>query len=290
MSGLSTQHCQICKRSNRTLHWHNDADNSNIWVYCVGKCQRGYGLRDYCHIAGIDLNEFLKSDFNFTDATSNEVSKLDWPTSYISLSDPRATKGVEYIKSRGLELRGDIYFDMDKEAIVFPYYWNNYFVGAQTRLIEPWIKDDGDVVKMLTLPGSRTGLLFYNWNQEAFITEVKGIVVCEGAFNTLALQQSLDKMYGGVLKNPWKVVASSGCGTTSHQMDKLKELKEAGIKIVCAFDSDEPGLEGLKKLIKENAVTHYALVDDTELDWNDILKREGHSGLGRYFLNAIKKM
>lgn len=287
---MNTKKCLICKRSNNTLHWHTDSDNGNIWVWCNGRCQRGYGLREYCHVAGVDLNDFLKQDFDFTEAAPNEVSRLDWPNSYIPLSDPRAEEGVAYIKGRGLQPKGDMYYDLKGKSIVFPYYFGSTFVGAQLRLLEPWVNEKGDTVKMLTLPGSRTGLLFYNWNQEAFITEVKGIVLCEGAFNVLSLQQSLDKLYGGVLKNPWKIVATSGCGTTQHQKDKIKELKEAGIKVVCAFDSDEPGIEGLKKLKEEHLLTHYALVDDTNLDWNDKLKELGNIDLAQYFLSRIKKI
>lgn len=287
---MNTKQCLICQRPNNTLHWHTDAETGNIWVYCVGKCQRGYGLREYCHLGGVDLNEFLKGDFDFTEAPSNEVSRLEWPSTYIPMSDPRAEEGVAYIKSRGLELKGDMYFDMKQKAIVFPYYFGSTFVGAQSRLIEPWVNSEDEEVKMLTMPGSRLGLLFYNWNQEAFITEVKGLIVCEGAFNVLAIQQSLDKMYGGVTKNPWKIVATSGCGSTAHQIEKIKSLKDAGIKVVVAFDSDEPGLKGLKKFIKEEAVTHHALVDDDELDWNDKLIELGHEGLAQYFLSRIKKV
>ena len=287
---MNNKQCLICKRSNNTLHWHKDAETGNIWVYCVGKCQRGYGLRDYCHTAGVNLNDFLKGDFDFTEAKPNEVSRLEWPSYYIPMSDPRAEEGVAYVKSRSLDLKGDMYFDLKQKSIVFPYYYGGTFVGAQLRLLNPWVNEDGDEVKVLTMPGSRLGLLFYNWNQEAFITEIKGVVVCEGAFNVLALQQSLDKMYGGVIKNPWKVVATSGCGTTSHQIDRLKELKDAGIKVVCAFDSDESGLKGLKKLIKEEAVTHYALCDDTKIDWNDKLQELGHEGLSKYFLSRIKRV
>ena len=104
MSGLSTKHCRICKQSQNTLHWHTDKENGAIWVYCVGKCQRGYGLRDYCYTAGIDLTDFLKGDFSFQEAKPNEVNKLDWPAHYIPMSDPRATKGKEYFKSSGLSL------------------------------------------------------------------------------------------------------------------------------------------------------------------------------------------
>jgi len=285
---FNTKQCLICKRSNNTIHFHKNSETEEIWLWCNGTCQRGYGLREYCYIAGIDLNAFLKADFDFTEAAPNEVSRLDWPSNFIPLSDPRAEAGVAYIKSRGLSLKGDMYFDLKQKSIVLPYYYGSTFVGAQTRLIEPWVKESGETIKVLTLPGSRTGLLFYNWNQEAFLTEIKGVVVCEGAFNTLALQQSLDIMYGGILKNPWKVMATSGCGTTTHQMDKLKELKEADIKIVCAFDSDSPGLEGLKKMINANVATHYALVEDVSFDWNDKLQELGHKELAKYFLSRIK--
>lgn len=286
---ISTKHCLICRRPNETLHWHIDQDNGGIWVYCVGSCQRGYSLRSYCHTAGVNLNDFLKGNFDFQEAKPNEVSKLDWPAHFIPMSDPRAEKGREYVKGRGLELKGDMYYDTEREAIVFPYYYENVFVGAQTRLITPWERD-GQTVKVLTLPGTRLGLVFYNWNQSPFVTDIKGLILCEGAFNTLAIQQSLDKMYGGTIKNPWKVVATSGCGTTQHQIDKIKELKEAGIKIVCAFDSDEAGLKGLGKLKKVEAITHYALVEDTTMDWNDVLRESSLEETAKIFMKRITKI
>ena len=285
---METKKCLICKKHNDTLHWHTDAENGSIWVWCNGPCGRGYSLRDYCYTAGLDLTEFLKGDFAFQEAKPNEVSRLDWPAHFIPLSDPRAEKGVKYIKDRGLKLRGDMYYDSEREAIVFPYYYENVFVGAQTRLITPWNRD-GEEVKVLTLPGTRLGLVFYNWNQQTFVTNIKGIVLCEGAFNVLAIQQSLDELYGGVLKNPWKVVATSGCGTTKHQKEKIKELKEAGMKVVCAFDSDEPGLKGLSKLKSEELITHYALVEDTAMDWNDMLVEKGED-FAQFFLKSIIKI
>lgn len=284
---MNSKKCLICKKNNDTIYWHTDDDTGAIWCWC-NSCGRGYSLRDYCYTAGIDLNEFLKCDFDFAHAQPNEVTKLDWPAHYIPLSDPRAERGREYIKSRGLDLKGDMYYDTDKEAIVFPYYYESVFVGAQIRLIEPW-DNNGDEVKMLTMPGTRLGLVFYNWNQNPFVTNVKGVVLCEGAFNVLSIQQSLDKLYGGPLKNPWKAIATSGCGTTKHQIDKIRELKEAGIKIVCAFDSDEPGLKGLSKLRKEDVITHYALVDDTDKDWNDVLKEKGEE-FALFFLKSITKI
>jgi hypothetical protein len=284
---MNTKKCLVCKRSNDTVYWHSDEDTGAIWCWCTGRCQRGYSLREYCHVAGIDLNEFLQGDFDMTKATPNEVSRLDWQPQYVALSDPRASKGVEYVRARGLDPKGDMYYDIDREGIVFPYYFDSVYVGSQTRLIEPWTRD-GETVKMLTQPGTRLGLVFYNWNQLPFVTNIRGVIVCEGAFNAISLQQSLDALYGGVLKNPWKAVATSGCGTTEHQIEKLKELKDAGIKIVCAFDSDEPGLKGLSKLSRSGAVTHYAITGDTEIDWNDLLRREGHRDTATEFLRTVK--
>lgn len=284
---FNVKKCLICKRPNNCLHWHSDVDTGEIWVWCIGRCQRGYSLRSYCHTAGIDLKSFLENDFDFEQEKPNEVSKLDWPNNYISLSDPRAEKGIEYIKSRGLEPKGDMYFDLEYEAIVFPYYYHNTFAGAQLRLIEPWLRD-GEKVKILTMPGTRLGLLFYNWNQTNFLSNIKALIVCEGSFNAISIQNSLNSIYGGILKNPFKVIATSGCGTTKHQIDKLKELKDAGKKIIVAFDSDEPGLKGLNKLVREEVATHYCLTGETDKDWNDILKENGSRYLAEFVLKNIK--
>lgn len=288
MKAMNNKKCLICKKSNDTIYHHVDKDTGEIWLYCTGVCQRGYSLRSYCYTAGIDLKEYLKGDFDLIEARPNEVNRLDWPQHFIPMSDPRAKKGVDYVMARGLSLKGDMYYDMEREAIVFPYYFENVFVGAQTRLIKPW-EIEQSKVKMLTLPGTRLGLVFYNWNQSPFVTNIKGIILCEGAFNVLAIQQSLDNLYGGILKNPWKVMATSGCGTTKHQIQKIKELKEAGMKVVCAFDSDEPGLKGLSKLRKADVITHYALVEDTAMDWNDMLI-ETSNDFAKYFLNRITKI
>lgn len=287
---MNNKKCLICKRPNDTIHYHTDPDTGEIWLWCNGKCQRGYGIRQYCHLAGVDLVEFLKGDFDFQEAPPNEVNKLDWPQTYISLSDPRAKKGVDYIKSRGLDLKGDMYYDTEREAIVFPVYYSSVFVGAQTRLLEPWINEEGDEIKMLTLPGTRLGLVFYGWNQDPFVTNVKAIVVCEGAINALSIQQSLDKVYGGVLKNPFKVVATSGCGTTQHQLDKLREFKDAGKKIIVAFDSDEPGLKGVKKFIDSGVATHHALTGDTAMDWNDVLQDVGFEVCAKRFMQSVQEV
>jgi hypothetical protein len=287
---ISTKKCLVCNkgRKNDTLYWHKD-DQGSIWCWC-NKCDRGYSIHSYCAAAGISLSEFLKGDFSFQESRPNEVRKMDWPSWFVPLHDMRATKGVEYVKSRGLSLEGDMYYDIDAEGIIFPYYFGNHFVGAQTRFITPRVHEDGDVQKMDTLPGSRLGLVFYGWNQERFMGDVKGVIVTEGSFNALAISQALSKIYGGIARSPWRAIACSGSGATQHHTESLKELKEAGLKIVCAPDSDEAGLKMLAKFNEHNAATHYVLTMDAAKDWNDLLKDMGHEEFSKYFLKNIKKI
>jgi hypothetical protein len=284
-----SEFCLICNKNRKTLYWHVDNDNGSMWCWCCS-CQRGYSLREYTHKAGIDLAEFLSGDFDFEEAKSNEITKIDWPSNFVSLTDGRATKGLDYIKSRGLDLDGDMYYDFEHNGIVLPYYYESMFAGAQIRLIEPWEGKDGKLTKMLTVPGTRLGLLFFGYSQAPFFTKIKGVVVCEGAFNALALQQSLNKTYGGISKNPFRVVATSGCKVTDHQADKLLELKDAGYKIIMAYDSDEAGLEGLSKAVEKNIPTNYCLTGDSDKDWNDLLLEIGHSSLAKFFVSNIKSI
>lgn len=284
--------CLICKggKKNDCLYWHKDTETNDIWCWCSGKCQRGYSLQQYCHLAGISVSDFLQGDFEFQEAKPNEVQAMEWPYNFIPLSDPRAIKGVEYIKGRGLTLEGDLYYDIDNEGIVFPYYFGSHFCGAQVRFIEPRVKEDGDEWKITTLPGTRLGLLFGMWNQEKFLTDIKGVVVCEGYFNALSLQQAFNSCYGGIASNPWKFIAASGSGLTAHQAETLKDLKDKGYKIICASDSDEAGLKMVCKMKEKECVTHYSLTGDSEKDWNDILRELGHKELASIFLKNISKI
>jgi hypothetical protein len=286
---INTKKCLICNggRKNDTLYWHLDPETSDIWCWC-NKCGRGYSIYSYCHQAGISLNEFLKGDFDFIESKSNEVTKMEWPSTFITLSDPRAKEGVEYIKSRGLTLDGDMYYDVERKGIVFPYYVNNVFVGAQTRLLQPFLDKDGELRKIDTMYGTRLGLVFGLWNQDKFFTDIKIVGVCEGYFNALALQQAFNCLYGGIVNNPWKFICTSGAGITNHQKETLKELKEQGIKIVSALDSDEAGLKGLIKLKDAEAITHYALTSDNTKDWNDLLQQYGHKRLAEWFIRHMK--
>src|ERR1035437_2166846 len=274
------RYCLICKPHNRTLYWHKNPENhpkdpGGIWGFC-NKCNRGYSLEYYCHKAGITLTDFLSGDFSYEEARPNEVTAMNWPSNFIPMSDPRANPGVEYVKSRGLNLDGDLYYDMDDEGIVFPYYFGSHFCGAQIRFLKERVREDGSAWKITTLPGTRLGLLFGMWNQDSFLTDIKGVVVCEGYFNALALQQAFNISYGGISHNPWKFIASSGSGISDHQAETLKELKEKGYKVICAGDTDEAGFKMCQKLKDKECITHYAFTADSERDWNDILKEGTH--------------
>jgi hypothetical protein len=278
--------CLICRPKNRTLYWHTDADSKEIWCFC-NKCDRGYSLKDYCYKAGVDPKDFLQGDFQYEEAKPNEVTVQQWPSRFIPLSDPRSQPGVDYVKSRGLTLDGDMYYDIDRNGIVFPYYFDNHFCGAQTRFIVPRKLEDGEEQKVDTLPGTRLGLLFYGWNQGRFMGNVKGVVVTEGAFNALSITQALNVAYGGISRNPWRAIACSGSGATEHQKEAIKELKEQGLKIVIAPDFDAAGSKMLKKYLEAECATHMALTLDPEKDWNDKMRQLGHKEFAKYFISSI---
>ena len=286
---MSTQNkrCLICQPRNDTLYFHQDPETKDIWLYC-NKCQRGYSLQHYCHLAGISLSEFLKGDFDFQESAPNEVRAMVWPKTFVPLSDPRAQPGVDYVKSRGLTLDGDIYYDLEQEGIVFPMYFSSHYVGGQVRFIKPRVQEDGDEWKITTVEGTRLGLLFGLWNQDKFITDVKAVVVCEGYFNALSLQQAFNLRYGGVANNPWKFVCLSGSGLTDHQAETLKELRDNGYKVIAAGDTDEAGYKLMNKLLNKQCITHFAFTDDETKDWNDFLREMGHKELAAYFLSRVR--
>lgn len=288
---IDTKKCLICKdgKKNNCLHHHKDSETDERWIWCQGKCQRGYSLRSYCWEAGIDFSDYLNGDFDVKEAPPNEVSVMSWPARFIPLSDTRATAGVDYIRSRGLTPEGDMYYDVDRNGIVFPYYFENNFCGAQTRFVVPRVHPDGEVQKMDTLPGTRLGLLFYGWNQSRFIGNVKSVIVTEGAFNAIALNQALNVAYGGINNNPWRAISCSGAGATQHHKETLKELKEQGLKIVIAPDTDDAGMKMLKKFKDASSATHYALTGHTE-DWNDMARDLGKQEFAKFFISAVRNI
>lgn len=282
------RYCLVCLPRNRTIYFHQNEDGK-VWLFC-NKCDRGYSLEQYCEIADIDLTEFLTGDFHMQEAKPDEVQAMAWPSTFIPLSDPRAARGVEYVKSRGLKPDGDMYYDMKEDGVVFPYYVDNHFCGAQVRFVDVRIDEDGKEWKITTLPGTRLGLLFGMWNQAKLFPNIKAVVVCEGYFNALALQQAFNTKYGGISNNPWKCIALSGSSVSEHQAESLKDLKDQGYKVIAAPDTDGAGLKMLAKMKEKDCITHYSLTNDTEKDWNNLLQDIGHDELAKFFMKSIRSI
>lgn len=298
LMALGTKKCLVCfeqsgKIRNDTLYWHEDSESKGkgvgIWTWC-NRCERGYSIEEYCAKAGLSLSEFLKQDFNIKESKPNEVQKIEWPRAFIPLFDDRASKGVEYLESRGIAPDDNLFYDMGREGIVFPYYFDQVFCGAQVRLIKPWTYKDGVERKIDTVPGTRVGLLFYNWNQQNLPSHIKGIIITEGAFNALSIQQALNTTYGGFLKNPFKCVALSGSGVSMHHLEQLGELKLQGYKIICAPDYDDAGHKMMKKFVDSGVATHSCLTEDAKKDWNDIAQTMSSEEFARWFIGRIKRV
>ena len=266
--------CLICKgnKGNECLYAHKDPDTGEIWLWCQGKCKRGYSLYEYCSLSGITLKDFLKSNLSFKDAEEMEVSAMSWPRFFHALSDPKALRGVSYLSSRGLINPPDMYYDSERDGIVLPYYFQNTFVGAQIRFLEPRKDEDGNDWKITTLPGTRLGYLFWGWTQQPLGTNTRYLVVAEGAINAASLQQALNAKYGNLLKNPYRCISTSGASISKYHSEKLKELIDSGIKVIAAFDNDDAGLKAFDKMATTGACTHYSFVKDEGKDWNDLLR------------------
>jgi len=291
MSGFNYKSCLICKGGvkNDCLYFHKDLETGDIWLWCQGKCQRGYHLFDYCHRAGLSVRDFLKLRIDFEEAKPNEVNAMGWPRSFLNLSDPKSRSGVEYLSTRGLDPTPDMFFDSENNGVVLAYYMDSTFVGAQVRFIEPRYLEDGSPWKITTLPGTRLGYLFWGWSQNPLPPQVKYLVVTEGAFNAAALQQALNTQYGGILTNPYRCIATSGSGVSQYQRDKLKDVLETGVKVIAAPDSDDAGLKMLEKMQQSASCSHYALVAENGKDWNDLLIKLGDIQLAKYFVSRLRK-
>jgi 5S rRNA maturation endonuclease (ribonuclease M5) len=291
MSGFNYKSCLICKGGvkNDCLYYHKDSETGDIWLWCQGKCQRGYHLFDYCYKSGLSVKDFLNLNINFEEARLNEVNAMGWPKSFLNLSDPKSSKGVAYLKSRGLEPAPDMYYDSESDGIVLAYYMQSSFVGAQVRFIEPKTLEDGSSWKITTMPGTRLGYLFWGWSQNPLPPQVKYVVVTEGAFNAATLQQCLNKKYGSILSNPYRCIAASGSGASAFQKEKLKELVDNGIKVIIAADNDDAGMKMLEKLQHFGSCTHYAISPEDGLDWNDLLVKYSQEDLLRIFLKQLRR-
>lgn len=283
--------CLICKSltANDTLHWHKDPDTEEIWVWCQGKCKRGYSIYEYCYQAGLSVKELLDLGLNFIEAPEAEVSAMEWSRHFLHLGDQRAKLGLDYLRSRGLRPASDMYYDSSREGIVFAYYYENTFVGAQIRFLVDKVTEDGDPWKITTLPGTRLGYLFWGWSQNPLSSSVKYLVLTEGAFNAASIQQSLNDHYGNLLQNPYRCIATSGSGISKYHIDQLKTLIDNGMKIIASPDSDEAGLKMLNKIQLNGACTHYSLVSKDGVDWNDLLKHNDEKFVAQEFLSQITR-
>jgi DNA primase len=284
-----SKNCLICVDGRRpTLKWFVFKENTTrIFVHCIAHCKRTYSIEEYVATAGLTMTEFLQTygkNLNVDVIDSDELSKLDWPSFWLSIHDPLSKKGQEYLLSRGLTLQGGFAYDVSREAIVIPFYYGDQLVGAQLRFIVPRVYEDGYEQKIDTVPGSRLGKLFYGWNQKALNSGCKMLVVVEGAFDAAALQQNLSSGANPAIR----FVAVSGSNLSDHQIEQISKVKLSGIKTVLAPDCDEAGIQMIKKYKDVGCFTHVSITGDSKLDWNSFLKQRGKAALRKAFLENIR--
>ena len=285
---VNTKHCLVCKQARPVLYWHEE-ESGDIWCWCCS-CGKSYSLWEYCKLSGISPKELGKSEFAFEKGTPGEVQRIGWPAHFYEITHPKATVGADFVKSRGIRLEGDMYYDADYNGIAFPLYFEGYFCGAQIRLIEPWkVKGSTKKIKMITIPGTKSSLLMYNWDQAPFNRPYRGIIITEGAFDCLAIEQSLNDQYGP-FKNPWKVMAMNGSACSDHHLKTIKGLKDAGMTVVLAADYDKAGFKMMAEYKKADAITHIATTEEHKVDWNDKLKELGSKEFARFFIKRIAKI
>jgi DNA primase len=245
-------------------------------------------LHDYCEITGVSMptqDEIDKIANNILE-DSRDLQKMNWPVNFIPLWDKRSASGVEYINSRGLQPGNDMYYDIDRKGIVFPYYYDSTCVGAQIRFIDP----QPNKTKITTVPGTKLGKLFYSWNQSNLPSYTRYIIVTEGAFNSIAIQQVLNRHYKTALKNPYRAIAASGSSIGKHRAEILKELIEEDFKIILAADSDEAGIRMFEKAVDMRCITHVTETGKSSNDWNDLLINSDDDELLEKLLGNLRKI
>lgn len=280
--------CLICKRPRDTLYWHKD--EMSIWVYCSGICARIYSLYEYQTVANVHIKDIDLKSIEFEDALPSEVNTMEWPRNFHPITDSTSIDGMNYIKNvRKLSPTSNMFYCVDRKAIVLPYFFEHEFVGAQFRYVNKFIDSSGAERKIDTMPGTRLSLLFYNWDQNALMKNVKGVILTEGAFDAIAIQEASNKMYGSAFHNPWKVVATSGSNASAHKLETTKDLIKKGYKVVLAPDSDEAGVKMGSKFVDNYACTHLAYTGERGVDWNDmwINHRCDPERFMKYFLGKI---
>jgi DNA primase len=243
-------------------------------------------LEDYCVINGIEMpTEEEIARVSTQIESSSELIKMSWPRNFLPLWDPRSEDGVKYLKSRKIEPADGLYYDVEGKSIVFAYYYDSTCVGAQHRFIAP---REGQS-KNITVPGTKISKLFFGWNQGDLPTHIKHIIVTEGAFNALAIQQALNRHYQSPLKNPYKAIAASGSSLNDYRSGVLAELVAEGYRVILAPDSDEAGAGMFEKAVESDCITHYSMVSQENKDWNDLLI-DGDDVLKREFLGNLKRI
>ena len=283
-----SKRCLTCRANHATLYYHRDKYGTP-WIYC-NKCSDSMDLEDYCLMHGINMpTEEEVAKVVSDDPNDRELHRLEWPKYFIPLWDKRSESGVEYLKSRCLEPSDGMFYDMQQDGIVLPYYYENTCVGAQVRFIRPREKD-GKTWKITTIPGTKLGKLFYGWNQAELPQSVKYLVITEGAFNAIALQQTFNRHYGGATKNPYRFAAASGSSIGSYRADVLRDEIERGKRVILAADPDQAGVKMLEEAIKDGCITHYTTSTTDGVDWNDILKQDGEDALKLEFLSNLRRV
>lgn len=268
------KNCRICKANHATLYWHKH--KNNIKVFCC-KCGKLYSLNEYASLSNIPKETILSnlSDDEFKDSFDTIIQEIQLPKTLISLFDNSSKKGRDYLQKRKIEIYTDLLYDYKREGIAQLLYKEGIIIGCQIRLINP----QEDQSKIISLKGTKKSLSFFGWNCD-FIN-LKGIdvvFVTEGAFDSLSIKTIFKKN-----KNI-KAIATLGCKTSKIQIEYLKKIKERGIKVICAFDGDEAGIEGRNLLIKEKAINYFIDNKGCE-DWNDILIKKGED----FLLNFLKE-
>jgi hypothetical protein len=155
----------------------------------------------------------------------------------------------------------------------------------QGRLIIPFINRNGklfyfqaralgdELPKYLNCKNLKSSQVLYPFDYGSY----EPLYVTEGVFDCLSLQ--------AVGLN---ATTTLSCFTSREQMLQLSQYQGP---LVCAFDSDEPGMEGRRKFLdlanwaKKNGVKTVTPSKDYK-DWNEMLIKEGPDSV----LNSCKKL
>lgn len=258
------RNCLVCKSDHQTLYWHLHINKGQkvVRVYCC-KCAKIFTAQQYADAANIPIESIFDelSNDDFQDKPRN-INSISLPSSFISILDPRAKEGREYLKKRGITIYPDLMYDLFRRGIAQILYRGDIIVGSQVRIIDP---KDGP--KVMSLKGTQRSLALWGWNGNDYLLQgVKVVFLTEGVFDALSIRLSFKN------NSTIRVISTLGCGTSKEQIELLQQIREKGIKLICAFDGDEAGVRGRNFLIKNKAIDGY--IDHPillEKDWNKLL-------------------